>query len=807
MRKCGVARRIAAVIVLLLPVALTAGIGVGAGYALSNAIRVPRVSELATYRPDVVTELRGADGSVLARFSLERRVLIERKDIPDVMVKALLAAEDARFYEHSGLDLVRIGGALLKDVARRRMAQGASTLTQQLARSVFLTPEKTIARKINEMFLTVEIEKRYSKEQILTMYLNEIYFGHGSYGVEAASQFFFGHPAKSLSLPEAALLAGLIQRPENYSPVRNPAAARKRRDFVLRRMEEEGYVTEAARAAASAAPLNVTRGAQETNVGPYFCEEARQLLEKDYGEAGLYRQGLRVETTLDPKLQGAAEEALRWGVRRQDRRGGFRKPRNLLAEGIDPATYRDPSWSDPAAPPDIVTAVVLDASKSGAEVRVGDRRMTLPASAMRWTHAESPAKLLKRGDLIQIETSKDESGKSDTFLSQEPQIEGAAIILENASGAVRALVGGYDFGRSKFDRAIQAVRQVGSAFKPFVYLTAIEAGFTPADTVLDAPLTIVIDPNQEPYQPQNYERKFSGIVTYQYALEHSINVPAVRVGLLVGTPKVVETGHRLGIRQNLLAYPSLNLGAFEVTPLEMTAAYAAFASGGLLYRPRMIERVLSFDGRTLEETLPEATEATTPQAAFVLLGMLRGVTQRGTAAAAARLKLAIAGKTGTTNDFTDAWFIGMTPKYTVTVWVGHDLKKTLGPKSAGADTALPIWMRILSRMKDLGYASEADDFEMPSNVVLVPVDEATGYRATPACGHVVLEAFINGTQPVELCGDAPHAVSNLPQYLQRAVYAPKRGEPAGSEYRVTDAPKLAPPLPKPTPEAAGGPPG
>jgi penicillin-binding protein 1A len=800
-----VGRRAVAIVVLLLPVVVTAGLGVGAGWVLSKAITVPRVSELATYRPDVVTELRGSDGSILARFALEKRTLVGRKEIPDVMVKALLAAEDARFYDHSGIDVIRIGGALVKDLARRRMAQGASTLTQQLARSVFLTPEKTIARKVNEAFLTIEIEKRFSKDQILTFYLNKIPFGHGAYGVEAASQLYFGHTAKTLSLPEAALLAGLIQRPAAYSPFRDLAVATRRRDFVLRRMAEEGFITDKQRAATVAMPVSVTRSGREATVGPYFCEEVRQYLEKEYGESALYRSGLRIDTTLDPKLEVASEEALRWGLRRVDRRAGFRKPRNLVAEGIDPLAWRDPSWDDPNAPTDAVTAVVLSVTKTGAEVRIGDRRLALPAAAMRWTKAESPTKLLARGDVVQIESTTDENGKPDTFLSQEPQVEGAVVILENSSGAVRALVGGYDFGRSKFDRVVQAVRQVGSGFKPFVYLTAIEAGFTPADTVLDAPITVVIDAAQEPWQPKNYYNKYSGIVTYQYALEHSINVPAVRVGLLAGTAKVVETARRLGIRQNLLAYPSLHLGAFEVTPMEMASAYAAFASGGLLYKPRMVERIRSFDGRLLEQSLPEATEAATPQATYVLLGMLRGVTQRGTAAAAARLRLNIAGKTGTTNDFTDAWFIGMTPKHTIAVWAGHDTKKTLGPKSAGAEVALPIWTRIVARMKELGIVSETDDFETPPNVVLVPVDEATGFRATPACKKIVLMTFVNGTQPTDLCGDAPHAVTNLPQYLQRAVYAPKRGEPAGGEYRVTGAPKLAPPLPKAGPD--GGPPG
>ncbi|MGA7990160.1 MAG: PBP1A family penicillin-binding protein [Thermoanaerobaculia bacterium] len=800
------ARRVAALAVLVVPVLLVAGLGVAAGYGLSRAIRIPKVSELATYRPDIVTEIRGADGSTIARFAIERRVLVARKDIPDVMVRALLAAEDARFFDHSGIDLVRIGGALLKDIATRRMSQGASTLTQQLARAVFLSPEKTIARKVNEAFLTIEIERQYSKDQILTMYLNQIPFGHGNYGVEAASRWYFGHPAGALTLPEAALLAGIIQRPAYYSPLRSASAAKSRRDFVLRRMREESYITEAQRAAAAATPIEVAKGTREFTVGPYFCEEVRQYLEKQYGETELYREGLRVDSTLDPRFQRWAEDALRWGLRRQDRRSGFRKPRNLVAEGLDPDTWKDPSWEDGGGA-DVLTAVVLSASKAGAEVRVGDRRFTLGPSAFAWTRAGSPAKAVRRGDVVQIESVPNEAGKAETIVSQDPNVEGAAVILENGTGAVRALVGGYDFNKSKFDRAVQALRQVGSAFKPVVYLTAIEQGFTPADTVLDAPISITVDPKQEPWEPQNFERQYHGIVTYQYALEHSVNLATVRVDLLVGTKAVVETARRLGIRQNLLAYPSLALGAFEVTPMEMASAYASVASGGLVYKPAFIEKIRNADGVTLEQWSPEPREATSPASAYVLLGMMRGVTQRGTAASAARLGLNLAGKTGTTNDYSDAWFIGMTPKYTIAVWVGHDTRKPLagGVHAQGGEVALPIFMKIAERMKAEAVVTEADDFETPPGIVLVPVDEATGYRATPGCSKVVLMAFVNGTQPTEMCGDQPHAVANLPQYLQRALYAPKRGETKGDEVTLTDAPKLAAPPPKPGKE--GGPPG
>jgi len=804
-----IGRRAAAILVLILPVLLAAGLGVGAGWAASQIIRVPRVEQLASYRPDIVTEIRGADGSIVARFAIERRFLITRSQIPEVLVKAVLAAEDARFYDHGGVDIIRIGGAALRDLATRRLAQGASTITQQLARSVFLTPQKSFARKINEVFLTVEIEKRFSKDQILTMYLNQVYFGHGNYGVEAASTWFFNHPAKELTLPEAALLAGLIQRPEAFSPIRNPSAAKARRDLVLRRMLEERYVDEATAAAARETPLALSRSAREATIGPYFCEEVRQYLEKAYGDRGLYRQGLRVDSTIDPRLQVWAEEELRRGLRRHERRFGFRRPRNLVAEGIDPEKYRDPEWDEYGngrVDAGAERAVVLSAGRNGAELRVKDRVFTLPAKAFRFTRAASPAKAVRRGDLVLVERIEDGKGKEEAIVWQEPAVEGAVVVLENGTGAVRALVGGYDFSRSKFNRAVQALRQVGSAFKPIVYMAAVEEGFTPADTVLDSPISITIDPRQAPWQPQNYTRKYGGILTYQSALENSVNVPAVRVDLLVGTRRVIETARRLGIRQTLLAYPSLALGSFEVTPLEMTAAYSVLGNQGLLFPPRLVERVRDAEGVLLEENPPEPAEAAAPAPSYVVLSMLTGVTERGTAARARSLGLKVAGKTGTTNDHTDAWFIGVTPRHTIGVWVGHDAKKSLGARSTGGDTALPIWMGIVSRMKEAGLYQPSDDFDVPQGIVFVPFDLATGYRATPSCSKVVLGAFVNGTQPTELCGDRPHAVSTLPHYLQKAVYAPKRGEPSG-EARVEDAPRPDPvgrtPAPPPGPVETG----
>ena len=377
------------------PVLLAAGLGVGAGWAASQLIRVPKVEQLASYRPDIVTEVRGADGTIVARFAIERRFLVTRAQIPDVLVKAVLAAEDARFYDHGGVDIIRIGGAALRDLATRRLEQGASTITQQLAKLLFLTPEKSFARKINEVFLTVEIEKRFSKDQILTMYLNQVYLGHGNYGIEAASNGTSTGRRETSRSPQAALLAGLIQRPEAYSPIRNPAAAKTRRDLVLRRMLEEKYSTTRPPPPRARRPLALSRSAREATIGPYFCEEVRQYLEKTYGDRGLYRQGLRVDSTLDPRLQAWAEEELRRGLRRHERRFGFRKPRNLADDGIDPEKYHDPEWEEPAPPgdePRAERAVVLSA---GQDRRRAPRRgppVHPPREAFRFTRAESPAK-------------------------------------------------------------------------------------------------------------------------------------------------------------------------------------------------------------------------------------------------------------------------------------------------------------------------------------------------------------------------------------------------------------------------------
>jgi len=786
------------VVLVALPLLAAGALGALAGSLASDFVRVPRVSELETYRPDIITEIRAVDGSTIARYAVERRILVSEAEIPPLVKKAIIATEDKNFYRHGGVDVRRTVTALLANVRQKNYSQGASTLTQQLARAIFLSPKKTITRKVNEALVAFEIERRYSKNQIFMMYANKIPLGHGNYGVEAASRYYFGKSVKDLRLAEAALLAGIIQRPADQSPFRNPELARRRRSTALRRMQESGYITEAERRAAEDEPLPSAPALKETVTAPYFCEEIRQYLEKTYGARDLYRRGLRVDSTLDPELQGFSEEALGWGLRRLARRHGFARPRNLIAEGYaSPESYIDPTWEGAAlSEGDTVRGVVAEVGRTGAEIRIGSRTLPLRPSGFAWTGATNAARILRRGDLVSVTLEKGKDGGALT-LEQEPREQGSVLILENATGAVRAMVGGYDWTRSKFNRATQALRQAGSTFKPFVYLAALEQGYTPTDTLFDGPVSIVYDPRRPPYRPANYDRKYRGIVTLRRALEHSINAPTVRLAELVGLSNVIGVARRLGIHEKLEPYPSMALGAFEVTLEEMTAAYSVFANQGLAFTPYAFERISDANGDALERISPDAREVESPQSAFQLLQILRGVTQRGTAASADRLGLNIAGKTGTTSDFTDAWFIGMTPRYTIGVWVGNDMKTvSIGPGMEGARVALPIWIRILEKMKARGRIDPKADFEVPPNVVFAPIDYETGLKATTGTPHPILETFVSGSQPTEEWSARWSEITQLPWSLQESFYTPKKGEPGG----VTGASSAAaPPPPAPTP--------
>jgi penicillin-binding protein 1A len=772
----------------LLAVLVVFALGIPGGFVLAHAVRMPMVKSLEDYSPAVITRIYDRNGVPFAEYAIQKRIIVTKKDMSPLLVSAIVATEDADFYHHGGINPKAIVRALLKDAIARKKVQGASTLTQQLAKQVFLTPEKSWHRKVNEALLAIDIEKNFTKDQIFELYANQMYLGHGAYGVESASRMYFGKHARDLTLPEAAMIAGLIRAPMYYSPITHPDHAISRRNFVLHRMLEERYINRQQFQQASNAPIVLGTYREEApRVGAYFSEEIRQSIERDpeFGIENLYQKGLKVYSTLDLGIQEAAEMALQRGLRVFDHRRGFRRPsRNLIGEGIDPETYKDPSWSnEPYVIDKLYPAVVLSVD-TGATVRLNRDQIELVPQSFAWTGKKSMDGVLKRGDLVYVRLNEDPKTKQRGWvLDQMPQVQGAAVVLDVKTGEIRALVGGYDFAISKFNRAIQSRRQTGSSFKPFVYGAAFEKGLTPADTLFDAPIAIPV--GNQIYAPKNYYGRYAGIVTIQRALELSINVPAVKTYMMIGPNAVVDFARRCGITSDLPRYPSLALGAAGIAPIEMTAGYNVFANNGVYAKPRFVKKITDQTDKVLKEPLIELSQATQPQIAYELQHVMRGTIDRGTAYAAHSLPPPLAGKTGTTNGYTDAWFIGYSPEYTVGVWVGYDdPSRSLGGGATGAEVALPIWIEVFKKIDDLKLRTPRPDFDQPPDIVIVPMDLKTGRRGIGPCERVIQEAFIAGQEPDKDCSGTTVAVSKLPYYLQRPFYQPKELEPTQS---ATDA--------------------
>ena len=725
-------------------------VGALSGIFLAYEKDLPQVSSLEDFEPNIITKVYTADGKLLGEFAIERRVVVGFKDIPPVLRNATIAVEDADFWKHLGVNPWRIPAAFVANLRAGRRTQGSSTLTMQLVRQpgLFLTPEKTYERKIKEAILAFELEKTFTKEEIFTYYCNQVYFGHGNYGVEAASEFLFSKSIKDLTLPEAALLAGLPQSPARLSPVEHPDRALQRRNHVLQRMLDEKYISAEEAKAAQAEPLHLSLKREPPSIAPYFLEEVRKYLEKEYGSQRIYQGGLRVYTTLDSATQVAANQSVHDWLRVMDRRSrGFVPPtETVLKDGKFPERLHLEDWEGPIAAGDVVRGVVLASERGIAVVRIGEYEARIGPAEIAWTKRSNVAEVLKPGTVapFRIEALP-EAGSKDlrVTLEQEPEVQGALLALEPKTGAVRAMVGGYDFERSKFNRATQAWRQVGSAFKPFVYAAAIEkAGYTPATIIVDAPVSF--PDNNTVWTPHNFDYKFEGPIPLRHALEDSRNVPAIKTLEVVGVKTAIDYAHKLGLTGELPPYLPLALGAGEATLVEMTSAYSAFGNEGLRMKPFYITRITDRDGNVIEESRPAARDAVRADTAYLMSSLLRGVVERGTAVKARSLKRPIAGKTGTTNDFTDAWFIGYEPALAAGVWVGYDDKrKTLGPHEEGARAALPMWMDFWGRvMKD----KPLQDFPIPGNIVFLPID-LDGRPAEPGTPGAHMEAFIAGTEP------------------------------------------------------------
>ncbi len=732
--------RVALVFLLLCSIAL----GAGCGLLFVYASDLPEIRALETYRPDVVTEVYADDGQLAGSFALQRRILMTYEQCPKVLYNAVTAIEDQHFEEHWGIDFPRLFMAAVRNVIKGHITGGASTITMQLAGNLFLDrSDRSFRRKMQEILLALQIERRYTKPQIFTMYANQVYLAHGNYGFAAAAQFYFGKPVTDLKLQEATLLAGMVNGPK-FSPLNNPELALNRRNLVIHRMEEEGKITPAEETATRKTPLGLHIQYPRNDLAPYFFEDIRKYLESTYGTEAVHERGLRVYTALNINMQRVANQALRDGLHAYERRHGWKgNLPNVVRDNLGKLeTYEDEDWRHAIEKGSYVTGLVLTVSDRDAVIKIGPYRGILSANEFSWTGRKKPADLLKVGDLAQFSIQELRENTVRVQLEQQPGPQGALLAIDNSTGEIKAMVGGYSFEDSKFNRATQAVRQVGSSFKVYVYADALEKGATPFDTIVDTPFTTIS--GGQPYSPHNYDEKFEGTITLRRALAGSRNVPAVKLAEKVGISTVVDMAKRFGITTPLPPYLPLALGAADMKLLEHVSAFTVFPNDGIRIDPHMIRRVTSYDGALLEEAHPEVHDVLSPEVARTMTAMLEEVIQFGTGVAAKPLGRPEAGKTGTTQDYTDAWFVGYTPQLTAGAWVGFDDKQiSLGKKETGARAALPIWLEFMQ-----GALAGTPVMDFPN---VVPLEQQVGEH------HVTVDT--PDTAPTE---DEPAAPKEKP---------------------------------------------
>ncbi len=769
---------------------------------------LPEIPQLSQYTPPATTRVYDLSGILVGEFAVERRDVVPADRLPRRMVEAFIAAEDDRFFTHGGIDPLGIMRAALKNLMAGRIVQGGSTITQQVAKSL-IGREKTFTRKFKEAILARRLENKFQKEDILYLYLNQIYLGHGSYGAQAAALNYFRRNVWQLDLSQMATLAGLPQAPSDYDPVERPEEAVRRRNYVLERMREEGYITDSERAQAERQPIEAFP-IQDIfrRRAPYFTEEARRWLQKRYGFDGVYESGLQVETTVDLDWQHDAQLAVNHGIRSLDQRQGYRGPLLNLkpdqrAELLEAVQKRLGEDGGEPAEGKIYPALVEEVKENFARVAVGKLRGLLPVFAMRWARPPDPTvhyksqsakvtdarKVLKTGDLILVSRAsleellkneppgaekllgieKDKPAPTIFALEQIPAVQGALVSAEPHLGYVRAMIGGYNFEDSEFNRVLQACRQPGSAFKPIHYSLAIkDHGYNASTIIIDSAIVYDDPENKKRWKPENYESDFKGQVTIYEALVNSLNVPSVKVLDKVGIPEAIEWAKRLGITTPLREELGLALGSSCVKPWDLLKVYCVFNQGGRRAQLAMIKKVTDRFGRVLynrtsykdpyqawddkfdrayDRLVRPSERLLDPQSNFLLVHLMQGVASRGTGAQASRLGKPVAGKTGTTNDSADAWFMGFTHDVVTGVWVGNDEPKDpLGRGENGSRAALPIWLEFMQRVL---AARPQDEFEMPAGVRMARIDPVSGLLARPETPGAVNEAYREGEEPTE----------------------------------------------------------
>ncbi len=731
---------------LLATVALIGGIAAFAFYLQLNQ-SLPSAHALKNYHPPLVSTLYAADGTILGELYTERRYLVPLERVPSHLIKALLAAEDARFYEHGGVDFPGIVRAFFKNLQAGEIVQGASTITQQVVKSLLLTPERTVTRKLKEAILAYRIDRTLSKDEILYLYVNQIYLGSGAYGVEAAARTYFDKHVEELTLSESALLAGLPKAPSRSSPFQNQAAAKERQKYVLDRMVEVGFITAQEAEGVYAEPLNLSKPKRwSLTEFDHFTEEVRRQLEAAYGHDGLYKEGLKIYTTLDLRAQQLAEKALDQGLRSLDKRHSRYRGVHLNVPRDDwPSALRVLSSNNGELRTGKVVAALVteyDIPNKTCQLLIGDTPGVLPSTGWEWAKISSrrAEKRFRVGDVIRVRLEKPESDKTWlTALEQDPGMEGAFMAMVPQTGRVLCLVGGRNFAQSQFNRATQAVRQPGSAFKPIIYAAALEKGYTQASILIDSPLVLDDHSLRGKWRPENYDRKFWGPILMRRALVHSRNVVTVKLLSDIGVPYAIEYARNLGITSPLTPTLALALGASGVTLSELLTAYTPFANAGERVEPYLIEKIVDRDGNVVHQHQTESTDVMTPENAYVMTDMLQGVVQEGTGKKAKELERPAAGKTGTTNELKDAWFVGYTPDVLAGVWVGYDDHNvSLGKGETGGHAACPIWV---SFMKEWLKDAPVEAFPIPPGVVFAKINPNSGGLAGSRDPSAISVAF------------------------------------------------------------------
>jgi len=744
--------------------------------------RLPDFTPLKERNLNAYSIVYSEEDEVVGKFLMDNRIPISYEQIPKQLVNAFIAAEDAEFFQHKGIDYKGILRAMFKNLLAGRIVQGGSTITQQVTKTFFLTPKRSLFRKLKEVAYAFGLERDLTKEEILTLYLNNIYLGNGAYGVEAAAESYFNKPVEQLNLAEMALMAGLVKAPSRYSPVNSLKRAKDRQAYVLTRMTELGLISQEQKEKTLRIPLKIqSRESAYFSKAPYFTEFIRHQVERKYGKEKLYREGLRIYTTLDLSFQRTAQKSVVMGLRELDKRQGFRGPLHTLSsKEVKELLSKKRGMLNPLLQNEIFEGIILskDDSKKFYSVWVEDRKGILFFSEMSWAlnikptpnykpqKVKTPGDLLNTGDVIHVrvkETPKKDQPPSLT-LEQEPLVQGALLCLDPKTGHVRVMVGGRDFSESQFNRAISSRRQPGSAFKPFVYAAALEKGYTPSTILMDSPVEYS-DPDGGTYwAPKNYDKEFKGPITFRNALAHSRNVVTVKILDDIGVGYALKFIKNLGIESPIKRDLSIALGTSGVSMLEMTSAFAVFANGGERVKPIFIKKIVTMRGEVLEENTPyiemdeeeEETSETpstilkerviSPQNAFIMTHLLQGVVQHGTGQRAKVLGRPIAGKTGTSSDYSDAWFVGYTSSLLTGVWVGFDDKTSLGINETGARAALPIW---ISFMDQVLKSTPVETLNPPKGITLIKVNIETGLPSVKDSPETIMEAFIDSSIPWE----------------------------------------------------------